>query len=122
MAPVSERSPVAAEFAAAGEHGLRSVRRSTGYHIHAVDGEIGHVDDFLIGATDWRTRHLLVDTSNWIGGRAVVISTDTVQHVDADREMLHVASTRAAIQNAPAFDVIEGSVSVAETSAAFTFI
>lgn len=122
MASVTERSPVAAEFAAPGEHGLRSVRRSTGYHIHAVDGEVGHVDDFLIGATDWRIRHLLVDTSNWIGGRAVVIASDTVQHVDADREMLHVASTRAAIQNAPAFDVIEDAVNVAETGAPFTFI
>jgi hypothetical protein len=28
---------------------LRSIKKSTGYHLHARDGEIGHVDDFLIG-------------------------------------------------------------------------
>ncbi len=122
MAPATELLPVAAEFAEPGERGLRSINDSTGYHLHAVDGEIGHVDDFLIGETDWRIRHLLVDTSNWIGGRSVVISCDTVQHVDTDRETLHVATTRAAIQNAPAFDLIEDSVSVAETGAPFTII
>ena len=31
------------------ERHLRSVKKSTGYHLHARNGEIGHVDDFLIG-------------------------------------------------------------------------
>ncbi len=122
MARATELIPVTSEFADTGDRALRSVKDSTGYHLHAVDGEIGHVDDFLIGESDWRIRHLLVDTSNWIGGRAVVIPCDTVSHVDTDREMLHVATTRAAVQNAPSFDLIEDAVNVAETGAPFTII
>ena len=29
-------------------------RAVTGYHIHAADGEIGHVEDFLVDDAGWR--------------------------------------------------------------------
>src|SRR4030095_14449402 len=41
---------------------LRSIKKSTGYHLRASDGEIGHVDDFLIAQESWRIRYLFVDT------------------------------------------------------------
>ena len=40
-----------------------------GCHIEATDGTIGHVDNFLIDEFSWAVRYLVVDTSNWIGGR-----------------------------------------------------
>ena len=45
-----------------------------GYHILATDGEIGHVDDFLVDDVSWRIRYLMIDTSNWIGGRTVLVA------------------------------------------------
>jgi hypothetical protein len=120
MAPPTE--VLTAEFQDADGRPLRSIKDSAGYHLHATDGEIGHVDDFLIGEQTWRVHHLLVDTSNWIGGRAVVIACDTVRHVDADREMLYVDTTRKAIQDAPPFESIESAVDAAETGAPFTII
>jgi len=44
-----------------------------GFHLVATDGEIGHIDDFLLDA-NWTVRYLVVDTSNWIGGRSVLVS------------------------------------------------
>jgi hypothetical protein len=52
---------------------LRSCREVSGYHIRARDGEIGHIDDFVIDGEIWRIDHLLVDTSNWIGGRSILL-------------------------------------------------
>ncbi|MFZ3177602.1 MAG: PRC-barrel domain-containing protein, partial [Methylovirgula sp.] len=46
----------------------------TGYHIHASDGEIGHVEDFLVADADWSIRYLVVDTKNWWLGKKVLIS------------------------------------------------
>src|SRR5688572_29983193 len=43
---------------------VRSADDLTGFHIEATDGEIGHVDDFLIDEDSWRIRYLVVDTSN----------------------------------------------------------
>ncbi len=44
---------------------LRSTRDVTGHHIQAADGEIGHVEDFIIDVEAWAIRYLVVDTRNW---------------------------------------------------------
>jgi uncharacterized protein YrrD len=101
---------------------LRSIKKSTGYHLEARDGEIGHVDDFLIGEESWRIRYLLVDTSNWIGGRSVIVSPETVDGIDKDRGQLHVAANREAIEQAPELDSIQSALDLTETGPPFTII
>ena len=70
-----------------GQH-LRNVREVTGYHIVATDGEIGHVDDYLVDDVSWRIRYLMIDTSNWLGGRTVLLAT-------SKREFINVAQRQA---------------------------
>ena len=101
---------------------LRSINKSTGYHLHAVDGEIGHVDDFLIEEASWRIRSLLVDTSNWIGGRSVLVASDAVDGVDREHKKLRVGVTRDVIEHSPAFESIEAALDTRETAPPFTFI
>jgi hypothetical protein len=101
---------------------LRSVNKSTGYHLHALDGEIGHVDDFLIDGLSWRIRHLLVDTSNWIGGRSVLVSSEAVTRVDREQGKLQVSVTRDVIEHSPALESIEAALDARETRAPFTFV
>ena len=48
---------------------LRSMRQVKGYHIHANDGSIGHVEDFIVDDDTWAIRHLIVDTGNWLPGK-----------------------------------------------------
>jgi hypothetical protein len=103
-------------------HHLRSTRRSTGYHLHASDGEIGHVDDFLIGEESWRIRYLLVDTSNWIGGRSVVVLTEAVTRIDRDRGTLHVAATRDEVRSSQPFASMEDAVGAGEAGPPFIII
>src|SRR5439155_1704239 len=50
---------------------LRSARDVMGYYIHATDGDLGHVEDFLVDAETWAIRYCIVDTRNWLPGRAV---------------------------------------------------
>lgn len=44
---------------------LRSVAEVAGYHVHASDGDIGHVEDLLVEETGWGIRYLIIDTRNW---------------------------------------------------------
>lgn len=81
---------------------LRSCRTVTGYHIQARDGDIGHVDDFAIDHETWQIEHLLIDTSNWIGGRAVLISPQTVERVSWLDRVVEVSLTRDAVARSPA--------------------
>jgi hypothetical protein len=48
----------------AGENGdphLRSSAAVIGYHIAAADGDIGHVEDFLVDDETWSIRYMVVD-------------------------------------------------------------
>ena len=44
---------------------LRSTHDVSGYNIKASDGEVGHVDDFVIDDENWAIRYLVIDTRNW---------------------------------------------------------
>src|SRR5262245_25028879 len=101
---------------------LRSIKKSTGYHLQARNGEIGHVDDFLIGEESWRIRYLLVDTSNWIGGKSVLVGTDIVETVDRERGVLRVTDSREDIRLSPSYESILDSLSPAETGPPFMFV
>jgi PRC-barrel domain len=81
-----------------------SGREVTGYHIQATDGEIGHIDDFLIEDGSWGLRYLQVDTSNWIGGRTVLIATPWISRLDPADGKIHVDLARELIANAPEYN------------------
>jgi sporulation protein YlmC with PRC-barrel domain len=67
--PASEKSPTDG-----GDPHLRSVRAVTGYHVQAIDGEIGHIEDFIVDDRTWGIRYLVVDTRNWLPGKRVLVS------------------------------------------------
>ena len=83
-----------------GNH-LRSCEAVTGYHLQAVDGSIGHIDDFLVDKRTWRIEHLLIDTSNWIGGRHLRIPTAAVSKVSWADRLVHLTLSRAQVATAP---------------------
>jgi uncharacterized protein YrrD len=86
---------------------LYSIGDVIGYHLHASDGEIGHVDDLLIDEQSWRVVYLEIDTSNWIGGRSVVISPKALHGVEWTEGLVDVSLTRDAIRNSPVLDSVQ---------------
>jgi sporulation protein YlmC with PRC-barrel domain len=69
-----------------GDPHLRSIDAVTGYHIQATDGEIGHVEDFLIDDGNWGIHYLIIDTKNWWPGKHVLMSPFAVRNISwADR-------------------------------------
>jgi len=82
---------------------LRSSREVTGYPIEAKDGEIGHVEDFLIDDVEWTIRYLVVDTRNWWPGKKVLIAPDWIERVSWTDHRVTVNLTREAIKNSPEF-------------------
>lgn len=86
---------------------LHKTNELRGYHILAIDGEIGHVDDFLFDEGTWTIRYLVVDTSNWIGGRSVLISATALERIDSPARKIHVRLTRDAIERGPSIDTAD---------------
>jgi sporulation protein YlmC with PRC-barrel domain len=83
---------------------LRSCQAVVGYHIHASDGEIGHVSDLLVDEANWAIRYMVVDTSNWWLGHKVLIAPPWISGVHWSDQSVSVALTRESVQNAPTYD------------------
>lgn len=86
---------------------LRSCNAVAGYHIHAIDGEIGHVESLLVDDRTWAILYLVVDTSNWWGGHKVLIAPSWIDDVSWFDSLVSVRLTRQAIEDAPAYDPTE---------------
>jgi hypothetical protein len=83
---------------------LRSCNAVMGYHIHARDGEIGHVQGFLVDDYLWAVRYLIVNTSNWWVGHQVLVSPEWIQGVSWSESKVTIDLDRQAIKDAPAYD------------------
>jgi hypothetical protein len=83
---------------------LRSCQELGGYHIHALDGDIGHVKDMLVDDHSWAIRYLIINTSNWWGGHLVLVSPQWVDEVSWADSKVSVGLTRQAVQEAPPYD------------------
>jgi len=85
---------------------LRSFAEVVDYRIHATDGEIGHVENFVVDHVNWDIRYLAVDTRNWWPGQHVLISPYAVREIDwADRH-IELNITRAQVQASPPWDSV----------------
>ncbi len=88
---------------------LRSIEAVTGYNIHATDGEIGHVEDFLIEEVDWSIHYLVVDTKNWWPAKKVLISPRSAREIDWSSKLVNLDVSRQKVKDSPEYDA---SVSV----------
>ncbi len=87
-----------------GDPHLRSITEVTGYHVHANDGGIGHVEDFLIDSESWDVRYLIIDTSNWWVGRHVLMSPHAVKQVDWSVHQIRLDIDREKVKTSPPWD------------------
>jgi sporulation protein YlmC with PRC-barrel domain len=84
------------------EH-LRSVNEVRGYHIEAADGEIGHVDDFVIDDRDWAIRSIVIKTGGWLLGRKTLVSPQSIEGISWTESKMFVNLTRDQIAGGPEY-------------------
>jgi sporulation protein YlmC with PRC-barrel domain len=99
---------------------VRNTDQMIGFHLKATDGEIGHVDDLLIDEDSWRICSLVVDTSNWIGGKWVAIVPSVLRAIDWADRTIEVAITRDAVKHSPPMEAMP--VPSAETMPPFVLM
>ena len=82
-------------------HGLASFK---GYAVHALDGDIGHVENVLADDSNWEIRYLLVATRNWWPGKVVRLAPYAVKTVDWFGRRIAMNVNREQIKSAPEWD------------------
>ena len=78
---------------------LRSVNEVRGYHIEAADGEIGHVDDFILDDGDWAIRSIVIKTGGWLSGGKTLLSPQSIERISWTESKMFVNLTRDQIAN-----------------------
>ena len=91
------------QAAAESDHDLRSTRDVTGHFIQATDGEIGHVEDFVVDAERWAIRYLVVATRNWWPGKLVLISPSWIDRIAWLESKVFMGLTRDSVKTSPPY-------------------
>lgn len=85
------------------DHHLRSTHEVSGYHIQATDGEVGHVEDFILDDETWSIRYLLVATRNWWPGKKVLVSPQWIERVSWGESKVFIDLSREIIKRSPEY-------------------
>jgi len=82
---------------------LRSTDAVENYSIEAADGEIGHVEDFIIDDRTWAIRYLVVATRNWWPGKKVLVSPNWIERISWNDSTVFVNLHREVIKKSPEY-------------------
>jgi hypothetical protein len=102
--PTATEQQLAAEADEQDNPHLRSTRKVTGYAIQARDGEIGHVEDFVLDDETWANRYIVVDTKNWWPGKKVLMAPQWISAVSWYDQSVVVDLARETIKRGPEYD------------------
>ena len=85
---------------------LRSLKDLESYKVHATDGDIGKVTDFLFDDQHWTIRYLDTDTGGfWKSSGRVLISPISFQQADWATRKFHLSLTQEKVKNSPSIDM-----------------
>lgn len=76
----------------------------TSYYIQARDGEIGHVEDFIIDDATWAIRYMVIDTRNWWPGKKVLVSPQWIEAINWAKSTVAVDLLRDTIKHGPEYN------------------
>jgi sporulation protein YlmC with PRC-barrel domain len=84
---------------------LRSFKEVEGYHIHALNGTIGHVEDILIDDVDWQILYAVIDTKNWLPwSKQVLIAIDWMENISYEKREVMINLLTDTIKSAPEYN------------------
>jgi hypothetical protein len=90
-----------------GDPHLRSFVEMIGYHLHAMDGEIGHFENFVIDGAGWSVAYFIVDTSNWWFGKRVLMSPIAAKTINWFERQIDLDVTREQVKDSPPWDPLK---------------
>ena len=82
----------------------RSLNSLVVFAIGATDGEIGKVKEFYFDDETWTIRYLIVETGNWLFGRKILISPQSLLIPDWERRIFAADLTKEQITDSPDID------------------
>ena len=86
---------------------LRSTAKVIGYTIHATDGKIGDVEDFLVDDITWKIDFMVIDTGHWFPGKKVLITPNRIINIDWKTSTVFINASVDHVKSSPAYDATQ---------------
>ncbi|WP_147425754.1 PRC-barrel domain-containing protein [Mucilaginibacter gracilis] len=86
---------------------LQSAKNVSGYHIHAIGGEIGHLNNYILDDQTWTITDLVIDTANMIGGKKVLVPVSNVDALQWSNYEVYLNITPEAVENSAVYIPVE---------------
>jgi hypothetical protein len=83
---------------------LRSYDTVTGYRIHADDGDVGKVSDFIVEDEKWTVLYMIVDTGNLFPGKKVLVAPSWIDRISWEEKRVDVDLNVETVKNSPKYD------------------
>lgn len=83
---------------------LNKAKTLKNYKLNSLDGEIGKVREFYFDDQHWTIRYLVADTGNWLTGRQVLISPNSLGSISNEDGYITINLTKDQIENSPSSD------------------
>ena len=84
---------------------LRSLKILETYSIHALDGDLGKLEQLFFDDEQWRVRYLVVKTGRFFHRAKVLISIHGLKKIDWPGSRFEVNLTREQIESSPEIEV-----------------
>jgi hypothetical protein len=84
---------------------LRDLNKITNCVVQGTDGIIGNVADMYVNDQTWKIHYMAADTGNWLQGRHVLISTESIVHPHEEIGSFRALVSKAQVEGAPAFEI-----------------
>lgn len=81
---------------------LKSIKKLYNNQLKALDGDIGHVEDFYFDDQSWVVRYVVADTGSWLSERIVLLSPHAFGDFQPDHLLVNL--TREQIEKSPTID------------------
>jgi hypothetical protein len=86
---------------------LRSTQAVIGYEIHATDGAVGTLVNFMVHERTWTIRELVVQTGHWFNRKTVYLLPENVLGISAETAVVSVSLTREDIAQTMSNDIAQ---------------
>lgn len=83
---------------------LRNLKNLHGFKLKDRDGEIGHVEDFVLDGKTWAIRYQGIDTGKWLPGRKTLLPPAWLRNVGLARNEISIDLPSDLIKTAPEYD------------------
>ena len=84
---------------------LRSLKDLESYAVHATDGDVGRVVNFLLDDERWIVRYLVVDAGGFLDRRRVLVSPIAFRGIDWATRRFDLGLTVDKVKHSPSIDV-----------------